>query len=292
MAAADPQSVCIVGATLGEGPVWIAQEGALWFVDIKEHRLHRFDPERGILKSWPAPAQIGWVLPTARQQMIVGLQTGLHRFDPATGRFALVAAPEPDLPGNRLNDATTDPAGRLWFGSMDDAEKAATGHVYRFGGRVETTSIAPVVITNGPAFSPDGRTLYHVDTLGGLIHAIAVGEDGSLGAARPFARIDPADGYPDGPTVDAAGCLWIGLFGGWAARRYSPAGELLETVRFPVANVTKLAFGGRDLRTAYATTARKGLDAAARAAQPEAGNLFAFRVEAPGLPVTPVALKR
>src|SRR3546814_11038046 len=105
---------------------------------------------------------------------------------------------------------------------MDDAEKAATGHVYRFvGGRVETTSIAPVVITNGPAFSPDGRTLYHVDTLGGLIHAIAVGEDGSLGAARPFARIDPADGYPDGPPVDAAGCLLIGLFGGWAVRPYS-----------------------------------------------------------------------
>src|SRR3546814_20675519 len=81
---------------------------------------------------------------------------------------------------------------------MDDAEKAATGHVYRFvGGRVETTSIAPVVITNGPAFSPDGRTLYHVDTLGGLIHAIAAGAGGSLGAARPSARIDPADGYPD-----------------------------------------------------------------------------------------------
>ncbi|MDX3885358.1 MAG: SMP-30/gluconolactonase/LRE family protein [Sphingomonas sp.] len=292
MAATAPRSVCPVGATLGEGPLWLARDAALWFVDIKEKRVHRFDPDQGMLKSWPAPSQPGWILPIADGGLMVGLQSGLHRFDPATGTFDPHLAPEPHLPGNRLNDATVAPDGQLWFGSMDDAENAATGRIYRLarGQAQAAAAIDPVVITNGPAFAPDGRTLYHVDTLGGRIHAFAVDDDGAPGASRLFATIDPADGHPDGPTVDSEGCLWIGLFGGGAVRRYSPAGELMETVRFPVANVTKIAFGGDDLRTAYATTARKGLDECQLAAQPLAGDLFAFRVDAPGLPVQPIRI--
>jgi sugar lactone lactonase YvrE len=90
--------------------------------------------------------------------------------------------------------------------------------------------------------------------------------------------------------VDSEGCLWIALFFGWAARRYSPKGELLQTIRFPVSNVTKLSFGGEDLRTVFATTAKLHLKPEDLEAQPEAGNLFAFRADVPGLPVTPVAL--
>ena len=138
--------------------------------------------------------------------------------------------------------------------------------------------------------SPDGRILYHVDTLGGLIHACDVGEDGTLGPSREFVRIAPAEGFPDGPTVDSEGCLWIGLFFGWQARRYSPQGELLETVRFPVGNITKLAFGGDDLRTVYATTAQLHLKPDDLTRQPQAGHLFAFRADVPGVAVTPVAL--
>jgi sugar lactone lactonase YvrE len=92
--------------------------------------------------------------------------------------------------------------------------------------------------------------------------------------------------------VDSAGCVWIALYGGWGVRRYSADGTLLDFVRFPVANVTKIAFGGGDLRTAYATTAAKGLSAAERAAQTHAGDLFAFRVDVPGLPTPPVRIGR
>ena len=287
MASGTPQSVCRLGALLGEGPVWVGREKALWFVDIKGRKLHRFDPATGALKSWDAPSQPGWILPARDGRFVVGMQRGLNSFDPATGGFASLGAVEPDLPGNRLNDATVDPAGRIWFGSMDDRETRSTGHVYvRQRGATRDSGLAPVTITNGPAFSPDGRILYHVDTLGQLIHAVDVRGDGTLGAARPFARIERGAGYPDGPTVDSAGCLWIGLYGGWGVRRYAPDGALLETVHFPVANITKIAFGGAGLRTAYATTARKGLDAAALAQQPQAGDLFAFAVEVPGLPGT------
>ncbi|HEX8511678.1 MAG TPA: SMP-30/gluconolactonase/LRE family protein, partial [Allosphingosinicella sp.] len=116
-----------------------------------------------------------------------------------------------------------------------------------------------------------------------------VGEDGVLGPSRPFVRIDPAEGHPDGPTVDSEGCVWIGLYAGWEARRYSPAGELVDRVRFPVANITKIAFGGDDLRTVYATTARQLLSPAEIERQPQAGDLFEFRAEVPGLPCPMVA---
>ncbi len=287
----SPQLACRIGATLGEGPWWSSAGQELWFVDIKREFLHRFDPATGELDSWQAPAQPGWILPTVDGGLMTGLQTGLHRFDVQNGTFATVVSAEPDAPDNRLNDACVDHRGRLWFGSMDDREQAPTGRVYVFDrGDLSEAPIDPVVITNGPAISPDGNTLYHVDTMGGRIIAYDIEADGNLGAHRLFAAIEPKDGYFDGPVTDAEGCLWVGLFGGWGARRYAPSGELLEFVRLPVANVTKLALGGPQLRTAYATTASKGLSEAARGEQPYAGDLFAFEVDVPGLPVTAIAL--
>lgn len=278
------ERACKVGAELGEGPCWSEAERKLWFVDIKGLRIHRFDPEADRLESWNAPAQPGWIFPTECGRMLAGLQSGLHLFDPASGDFARLATPEAGEPGNRLNDAVVDRSGAVWFGSMDDGETQATGRVYRFaGGKLVTTIIPPCAITNGPALSPDGSTLYHVDTLGGSIDAYTLDESGLPASGRRLVTIDPRQGYPDGPSVDAEGCIWIGLFGGWKAHRYAPTGELLEEVSFPVANITKIAFGGADLRTAYATTAHKGLSADERAQQPDAGDIFAFRIDVPGL---------
>jgi len=270
------------GCELGEGPVW--RESAVWFVDIKGLRIHRYEPATGATQSWPAPAQPGFIAPVADGDWIAGLKTGLHRFDPATGRFELMTAVEDASLDNRLNDGFVDADGRLWFGSMHDGETALSGALYRLdrGGPMRLDD--GYCITNGPAVSPDGRRLYHTDTLKKLIYAFDLAADGGLSGRRVFAAIEDGAGYPDGPTVDAEGCVWTGLFGGWGARRYSPAGEVVDFVRFPCANVTKLAFGGPDLKTAYATTAWKGLTAVERAAQPLAGALFAFGVDTPGLP--------
>lgn len=288
---ADPVSVWSLGAQLGEGPVWTARDRALWFVDIKGPRIHRLDPETGEQRSWDAPEPIGFLLPAEGGGFVAGLQSGLHSFETYTGAFTPLAEVEAHLPGNRLNDGVVDPSGRLWFGSMDVAERTKSGGFYCFeGGKVRPTGIAGISITNGPAVSPDGRTLYTVDTLGGMIAASAIDDDGRLGEARLFVRIDPKHGYPDGPTVDAEGCVWIGLYAGWEARRYSPAAELLSRVRFPVANVTKLAFGGDDLHTVYATTARQFLKPDELAEQPQAGDLFSFRADVPGVQCPLVAL--
>ena len=286
----QPECLWPLKAELGEGPVWCPREQVLWFTDIKQRRLHRFDPVSGTGRSFIAPDQPGFALPAHGGGLIVGMPGGLHHFDPQQRTFKRLVQVETDRPGNRLNDACVDSLGRLWFGSMDDAEEQPSGALYCWSGKAAPARCDDhMVITNGPALSPYGRTLYHTDTLQGLVYAFDLEGDGQLRRKRVLIRIEPEAGYPDGTTVDADGCLWIALWGGWGVRRYSPQGELLDFLRFPCANVTKLAFGGSDLRTVYATSARKGLSPAQRMEQAQAGALFAFRSDTPGQPATAVA---
>jgi len=273
----DPRLVWDLKADLGEGPVWVERDAALWFVDIKRQKIYRFDPESGEQRGWDASEQVGFVLPAASGGFIAGLQSGLHRFDPDSGAFSLIVEVDADLPDNRLNDGVVDPAGRIWFGTMDNSERAKNGAFYCFDrGELKRTHLTGIAITNGPAVSPDGDRLYWVDTLAGTISACDIGADGELGSSREIVRIAPTEGHPDGPTVDADGGIWISLYSGWEARRYSPEGALLERVRFPVSNITKIAFGGPDLQSAFATTARHLLRADALEQQPLAGGLFRF----------------
>jgi xylono-1,5-lactonase len=274
-----------LGAELGEGPVWSQRDKALWFVDIKGRKVHRLTIATHVTRSWDAPQQVGFVLPTAAGGWIAGLQSGLHRFDPATGAFTPLPPPEDHPPQNRLNDGCVDARGRLWFGTMDDSEQTRSGALYRLDddgrSRVQDPDYG---IANGPAVSPDGRTFYHTETMDRVIYAFDLGADGGLSRRRPFARVERPGAFPDGTAVDAEGCLWVALFGGWGLERYSPSGGLLEYLPLPCANVTKPAFGGDDLKTVYVTTAKLHLDPQARAAQTLAGGLFAFRAETPGLP--------
>jgi sugar lactone lactonase YvrE len=281
----EPRNVWPLAAELGEGPVWVQRDNALWFVDIKKQQVHRYDPGDGTKRSWDAPEQVGFLFPAERGGFVAGLKSGLYHFDERSGSFELIAKVEIDKPDNRLNDGVVDPKGRLWFGTMDNSEKAKSGAFYCFAdGKVTPTGIDGIAITNGPAVSPDGRLLYLVNTLKGTIEAADIGGDGSLNRRRPFVRIDPKEGHPDGPTIDSNGYLWIALYAGWEVRRYSPAGELVDQVRFPVANVTKIAFGGADMRTVYSTTARQLLTAEQIAKQPQIGDLFEFTVDVPGVP--------
>lgn len=287
VATSEPLSILKLGAALLEGPVWVTRDKALWFTDIKGCKIYRYDPLVGAKKttSWKAPEQIGFILPFENGGFAAGLKSGLHRFDDRDGSFSLICNPEPLKPGNRLNDGTVDPKGRLWFGTMDDGEKEETGAIYRLRADATCECESPVcAITNGPAFSPDGKTIYHTDTLGGFIYACDVSNIGRLSNRRLFATIPNEEGYPDGLTVDAEGCVWTGLYLGGAVRRYSPAGELLETVKFPVSAITKIAFGGPDLKTVFATTAAKHLTPKHHALEPAAGDLFSFDVSVPGLP--------
>ena len=288
----EAEHLCTVGAELGEGPLWVGRESALWFVDIRGRYLHRFDPATRQLSLWTAPAQPGFVVPVQGGGFLVGLKNGLHRFEPQSSSFTHLSHVEPDAPDNRLNDASVGPDGALWFGSMDDLEAQRSGVLYRLDASGRTSPLdRGYVITNGPAFSPDGKVFYHTDTLDRVVYAFDHHHPGRLAGKRVFVRIEDGGGYPDGTVVDAEGCVWIALWNGWGIRRYSPDGELLSTVRVGCANVTKIAFGGEDRRTAFVTTAWKGLSPSERALQPQAGDLFQFRTAVPGLPCTELVLE-
>lgn len=284
MKCGEPRPVCEIGAELGEGPIWDPRDRALWFVDIKNKKVHRCDPASGEQRAWDAPEYVGFVFPARSGGFVAGLKSGLFKFDPASGRFDRIAEVEADKPHNRLNDGAVDRAGRLWFGTMDNEEKDKSGAFYCFAnGRVTPTGIGGMVVTNGPAVSPDGRTLYLVDTFDRRIDQAEIRDDGSLGERRPFVTIEKGAGFPDGPTVDGEGCVWIGLYSGWQAQRFSSDGKLIGSVRFPAANVTKLAFGGDALRTVFATTARQGLSEDEKKKQPLAGHLFQFDCDVAGV---------
>jgi sugar lactone lactonase YvrE len=277
-----------LGATLGEGPLWDADAQALWFVDIKQGRIHRCDATGGDRRTFEVGGAPCFILPRAEGGFVVGNGDALQHFDGerivgTLDRVAMRAA-------NRFNDATTDIHGRLWFGSMDNEEEQRTGKVHVHAGGGVHVAGGDSTITNGPAVSGDGRWLYHVDTTERTIWRFDVRDTHQLRDGEVFVRIEEGAGNPDGVTIDGEDHVWVGLWGGWATRRYAPDGTLVQEVRLPVANVTKLAFGGPDLRTAFATTARAGLDEAALAEQPLAGGVFAFPVEAPGAPVTPARL--
>ena len=280
MMSPDVQLIWPLEALLGEGPVWLADEAALRFVDIKGGKLHRFVPASGARETLDVGGLPSFILPAANGGLIVGAKNRLHRLE--EGLFGAVIA-QIDMPAhNRTNDATVDASGRIWFGTMDDEEQQPTGRLYCLDASGLREMGQDAAVTNGPAVTADGQWLYHVDSGNRQIWRLGIGDGPVVDRRELFLQLDEADGYPDGVVLDSEDCLWVALWDGWGVRRYAPSGKLLLHVALPVARVTKIAFGGRDLRTAYVTTARVGLDAAALAKQPLAGGLFAFEAPVAG----------
>lgn len=274
-------------AELAEGPIWHAN--AIWFVDIKGQKVHRHDPATGQQDSFDAPEQVSFLAPIGPNMFFAGLKSGLFRFNPLMG-FQKNASIEPEELNNRTNDATVDAQGRLWFGTMHDGEENKSGSLYRLDAKGLTRVDTDICITNGPCVSPDGKTFYHTDTLEKTIFAYDLAEDGELSNKRVLTRFNSENVYPDGSVVDSEGFLWTALWGGAAVLRISPEGDVVARVMVPATNVTKVCFGGEDLKTMYITTARKGLSEEDQAAQPLAGGLFAIQVEVAGQPQQEVRL--
>lgn len=263
---------------LGEGVLWDASRQVVWFVDIKRRRLWHYDPDTGSNSFTEAPGQIGWALPAEGGLLLCGLKDGLYTFDPEKKAFSKLMAVPGEPAGNRLNDACTDPWGRVWFGSMDDSEGTASGRFYVFDrGDIRAAGPAGITITNGPAVNAAGDRIYFTDTGSQKIMVADLSLDG-VHEARPFVDTGAlfSDAYPDGPVVDAEDHLWTGLYLGSKVARFSPEGKLVATIAIPARDVTKMAFGGPDFATAYVTSATKNMGPTDLEEYPQAGGLFAF----------------
>ena len=279
-----------VRAVLGEGPYWVAEDDCLLWVDIGRGQLHRtYFPSGDTVTlnleaaSAAFPAVGGGLLTAG------GSRLALHLPAERGGQWVTrVVAEVPARGGVRLNDAAVDPAGRVWVGSMHTDESEPLGELYRLGsGGTLDTVLKGVTVSNGMGWSPDGTTMYYVDSP--LRRIDLFDYDPATGEAlrrRVLADLSAVDGVPDGLTVDADGYVWVALWGGGVLRRYAPDGTQDAVLPVPVSQPTSMAFGGPGLAELYVTTASIGLSEDQLAAQPLAGRLLRLRPGPIGLPST------
>jgi sugar lactone lactonase YvrE len=266
-------------AELGEGACWDARSQTLFWVDILRGRVHRFSPATAACRSFDVGQPVGAAALREAGGLVLALRDGFATLDLDTGALTWIARVEDDRPSQRMNDGRCDASGRFWAGTMALDPSPGTGTLYRLDpdGRV-TPVLADLTISNGLDWSPDGRTLYFVDSGTQRIDLFDFEPlAGTLSNRREFVRVPDAAGMPDGLVVDAEGFVWVALWGGGALHRYATDGALARVVMLPVSHPTSCAFGGPDLTDLYVTSASVELTPAALSRQPYAGGLFRLR---------------
>ena len=253
---------------VGESPVWHASEAALYWTDIPNRTLWRFDPASGRIDQWAVPEMAGCMAMTADGGWLLAMETGIFRIGrlvagqpaPTPRRVAAVVHARD---GMRFNDGRCDRQGRFWAGTMvmDMSLAATDGKLYRFDARTGGLDVirGEMITPNGLAFSPDGSTMYVSDSHPARQAVWAYDYDidtGTPSNGRVFIDMNLYPGRPDGAAVDADGCYWICGNDAGQVHRFTPDGRLDRSVAVPFAKPAMCAFGGADLDTLYVTSIR------------------------------------
>jgi len=278
------QSIANTQDILGETPVWCADEQALYWVDVRRPAVHRCDTRTAKVATWAMPELVGSLALCVNGDVLVALRSSVRRFNPATEKLELVAAPESGNPQMRLNDGRVDRRGRFWVGSMNDVTRGPEGTLYRLDGSGGCVPmLGEIFVPNSLAWSPDSRTMYFAGPDLRTVFAYDFEpESGTMSNRRVFAEY-AAPAFPDGATVDADGYLWCAAYEGWRITRYAPDGRIDRVIEVPVQCPTAVTFGGSDMMTLFVTTARQRIAEEALAKQPLAGAVLALDVGIAGI---------
>jgi len=273
---------------LGEGPVWDAANARLLVADIIACAIHAFSPEGTLRQSWLFPSEVGSFGLCRSGRWIVALRKEIALFDPVSGALETIAAPA--LPGpTRFNDGKVAPDGSFWVGTMDDrTPRTPIGALFRIGpDRSCTQIIDGLMVSNGLAWTGDGRTMFHTDSAAGRIDAWDFDPASGRAANRRavFEFTDPAIGRPDGAAFDSSGVYWSAGVRAGRINRFSREGKLLASDPFPCPGVTMPCFAGPDLKTVFWTSLRHALGAEAIALHPTLGGLFVMESAVAGVPI-------
>lgn len=269
----------------GEGPVW--WQGALYYVDIEGHQVHRFDPAKGSEQSWAIGERVGTVVPRESGGLVIAGDHGISFLDEETGALTHLADPEQDKPDNRFNDGKCSPDGRFFAGTISLTKKIGDAKLYRLDPDLTIhEAFGPVTNSNGIAWSADGKTVYYIDTPRKEVLAFDYEEDGHLRNLRSVISTAHLDSSPDGMTIDSSGNLWIAFCHGACVVNFNPeSGEELRRIDLPCLETTACAFGGPDLADLYVTT---GIHKSV--VEEDAGRLFIIRgLGVKGLPANTFA---
>ncbi|NIB38242.1 SMP-30/gluconolactonase/LRE family protein [Pseudomaricurvus alkylphenolicus] len=278
-----------VSNTLGECVIWDERDHSLWWTDIQERKLYRLLWENRRLSEFSTPERVAsFGLTDIPGTLLVAFETGLALYRPveASNIVHWIDRFLPINGGVRLNDGRVDRQGRFWVGSMAESdEHRHSGQLYSLDSDGKLKShLSGIEVTNSICWSPDSRYLYFADSPSCTIQRYRYDSiNGRLSEAEIFARTNP-DIFPDGSDVDACGNLWNAEWNGGRVSCYDSDGKSIYQLQVPVQQPTCITFGGPNYDLLFVTTARYGLRSEELAAQPEAGNLFVYRVQTQGLP--------
>jgi len=262
---------------LGEGPLWDVEEQRLYWIDSLGREVFRAREDGSHFERRPVPGDIGSLAVRKSGGLVLSLSDGFYFFDFDTGKSEKILDPEPDLPQTRINDGKVDKRGRFIAGTMERTEKQAIAGLYRLDPDLSCHKLeGDIMVSNGPCWSPDGKTFYFTDSWSGYIAAYDYDLDtGHISNKRKFASTKERPGAPDGSTVDSEGYLWNAqCYGGYVVR-YSPDGKVDRILEFPIRKVTSVMFGGKKLDVLYVTTMGKAGEQFAPT-QLKGGGLFAI----------------
>jgi sugar lactone lactonase YvrE len=277
---------------LGEGPFWHAGRQQLFWFDINNKTLFAIDADGKAEGEWHFKEIVTAAAIIDDNTLALATETGLKRFDLTTGDTLDLVDIERDIPANRTNDSRVHPSGAFWIGTMVKEEGPKEGSVYHYRNGKLTRIIGNVAIPNATCFSPDGRIAYWADTPDQKILKCAVDPTTGMpvGEWELFADVADHPGYPDGAVVDSQGFVWNARWGGSCVIRYAPDGSIDRIVDVPVSQVTCPAFGGKDLKRLFLTTANKNMSAEQLAAEKIAGGVFYIDLDVAGLPEAKIKL--
>ena len=273
---------------LGESPIWSVAEQALYWVDVLNPSIHRFDPATGAHDRWLVETEIGSIGLASGNRLVAGLRMGFALYDLGSSKLEIIDDPEGHGRQNinRLNDGKVDRAGRFWCGSMQDPGREPVGTLYRMDTDRSVHAMADGIrVPNALCWSPDDRTMYFADTYAECIWAYNYDlATGAIENRRVFAEAGEGPGRQDGATVDSEGFVWNAHIFAGRVVRYDPHGRIEREIAVPTLQATSCAFGGRDLDILYITTASMRMSRDELAADPLAGSLFAVETGVRGLP--------
>jgi L-arabinonolactonase len=263
---------------LGESPVWDARTQSLYWIDSMAGLIRRLNLATGTIEEFQIPPPLGSMALRSDGGAILALRHGFAHYDFASRTLTSGASIGLDHPMLRLNDGKADPYGRFIAGTMlggRAADEPPLGGLYRLNasGALELLETG-LGVSNGPCFSPDGRTFYLADSMKKLIWAYDYGQDGPLANKRVFVDTDGLNSGPDGATVDSEGYLWSVLVRVGAIARFTPDGRIVRSIEMPVGHPTSVSFGGPDLDVLFVTSISRSTNLSDD--HPDAGGLFAI----------------